>query len=119
MKKHKARRLMRQTEETPQAGKFNPRNHHQCMSESCRRAKKCLGRAMICGCTVHYFAVSNRTDAEKLRRLRKALGRAVARAERREARGLTPRTPEDPNVTPEEQEKAIREEIARWLEAFT
>ncbi len=123
MKKHKARRKQRQIRQSAQTGRFNPRNHRQCMSESCRRARKCLGRAMICGCTIHYEAVGSETDAEKLRGLREAIEQVLAERERLEALGLRPPEPphpilDDPNVPEEEKVKVIHAEVGRILGWF-
>ena len=118
MKKHKARRRQRQARQTAQPVRFNPRNHHQCMSESCRRARKCLGRAMICGCTIHFEAVGTESDAEKLRSIRKCLERVLAEHDRLEALGLgEPPHPvfDNPNATEEEKMQVIRAEMEARL----
>ena len=117
MKKHKARRKQRQAQQTSQSGYFNPRNHYKCMSESCRRARKCLGRAMICGCTINFVAEGTISDAENLRQLRKAMDKVLAYWERQEARGLVPPDPimDDPNIPQEEKDRIMRAEIAERL----
>ncbi len=113
MKKHKARRRKRQEEENAQTKRFNPQNAHQCMAEACRRANKCLGRAMICGCTIEYAAVATPESVEKWRQLRKCLTKLIARKERAKARRPPGYVEEynifdDPNVPTEEKEAELR-----------
>ncbi|MEM7496177.1 MAG: hypothetical protein AAF471_08770 [Myxococcota bacterium] len=124
MKKHKARRKQRQAGEATRTGTFNPRNHNQCTSSSCRRARKCLGRAMICGCTVEYASVADESSVEKLRQLRWAIDTVMAINERREAAGIPHPTPQnpifsDPNATEEEIDQAIVADLKARMAKMT
>ncbi len=113
MKKHKTRRKRREGKEIPQTTNFNPRNAHHCTAEACRRANKCLGRAMICGCTINFVPDTPPDSAEKLRQLRKCLAKLIAREERAKARrpaGYVEKYNmfDDPNVPGEEKAAELR-----------
>lgn len=90
------------------------------MAESCRRADKCLGRAMICGCTIEYAAVATPDSVEKLRQLRKCFETMIARHERAEARRPAGYVEEydifaDPNVSAEEKDAELDRLIRKTL----